>query len=255
MKGWDELDAVVDGAVQGSDDPMLDAAARVRAAYSEALSDELAARHLALLAGGTTVAPASWKQWRARRALTIAAAAALSVVLLGGSAVAASSSALPGDPLYGIKRAAERLDLAVHGNAGAQARLHLSFAERRLTELSALLERRKSGESVDIGAAMSAYRDEVAHVQSDAAEAALGADYDALLAQILGHLQQHVDRLNYLLDNTVPDQARDAIQRAIDNAQTAGDNIGRGHGKGHGKPNDVAPSTSPGQSGSAPGRP
>ncbi len=244
---------MVEGSDVAASDPLIDAAARVRAAFVEHVPEEVATRHVALLASGSTETPIAWKQWRPRRALTIAVAAALSVVLLGGSAVAAAATAGPGDLLYGVKRAAERLDLSVHSDPSEKARLHLAFAQRRLGELSVLLERQRAGEDVDVAAAMRAYREEVANVESDAARVALGADFDALLAQILQNLQKHVDQLTHLRDTKVPEQAREAIQRAIDNAQKAEEHIGRGRAKNLGRPGG-APSGSPGNGGTAPGR-
>jgi len=61
--------------------------------------------------------------------------------LLLGGAVWLSSSSLPGDSLYGLKRASENVELSLTGGTGARAKAYLSLAKRRANEVSALLSR------------------------------------------------------------------------------------------------------------------
>jgi len=70
--------------------------------------------------------------------LAVALGAGLLVIaVLGGGAIAASNSALPGDPLYGLKRAVEEARLALSGN---NATLSAHFDEVRRSEINALLD-------------------------------------------------------------------------------------------------------------------
>ena len=64
------------------------------------------------------------------------------VLLLGIGAVAASGGALPGGPLYPVKRAAESVRVALTTSDEARAELHLDLAERRVEEMSDLAGRR-----------------------------------------------------------------------------------------------------------------
>ena len=82
---------------------------------------------------------------RSRPHLRIAAAVRIAVatlavcaVLLGG-AVWLSRSALPGDALYGLKRASENAQLALAADSQQRAEDLLSFARTRADEVSALL--------------------------------------------------------------------------------------------------------------------
>ncbi len=68
---------------------------------------------------------------RARLAV-LAGVAAGAIVLSGVSA--ASTGALPGDPLYSVKRSAERAQLALAGSNVGRGRLYLDFARSRLAE-------------------------------------------------------------------------------------------------------------------------
>jgi hypothetical protein len=78
---------------------------------------------------------------RLGRPLSIAASIVTAFALLLGGAVWMSRDALPGDNLYGLKRASERVELATAGSDTEKARDHLKFAETRAHEVRALLSR------------------------------------------------------------------------------------------------------------------
>ncbi len=58
-------------------------------------------------------------------------AAGLVAVVLGTGAVAASGSALPGDPLYGLKRTVENVRLSTAGSPTQRQELQREFEQRR----------------------------------------------------------------------------------------------------------------------------
>ncbi|MBI4339718.1 MAG: hypothetical protein HY680_07165 [Chloroflexi bacterium] len=68
----------------------------------------------------------------------VASTAALLVLLASSGAVAASSGSQPDQPLYPVKRTAERARLALAFDQGAKARLHATYAERRVKEMAAM---------------------------------------------------------------------------------------------------------------------
>jgi hypothetical protein len=78
---------------------------------------------------------------RLGRPLSIAASIVTAFALLLGGAVWMSRDALPGDNLYGLKRASERVELATAGSDTEKARAHLEFAATRAQEVRALLSR------------------------------------------------------------------------------------------------------------------
>ncbi|HEV8632776.1 MAG TPA: DUF5667 domain-containing protein, partial [Chloroflexota bacterium] len=92
------------------------------------------------------------------RALPQAVAAALVAALLGGGTVAVSADSLPGDALYPAKIAAERVQLATTRDEAGRARLHIAFADRRLSELEKQVERGDAPGAVPLAAT---YSDEV----------------------------------------------------------------------------------------------
>lgn len=65
----------------------------------------------------------------------------LIVVLLGaGGTVAAAQNDLPGQALYGLKRATERVELRLAGSAESRAELNLRLAARRMVEAQAITD-------------------------------------------------------------------------------------------------------------------
>jgi hypothetical protein len=73
-----------------------------------------------------------------RPLLVVASVLTAFVVLLGG-AVLLSQNALPGDALYGLKRASENTEYALAGGAVDRGKLKLEFAARRIGEVADLL--------------------------------------------------------------------------------------------------------------------
>jgi Domain of unknown function (DUF5667) len=82
------------------------------------------------------------RRWRDLRRPIIAAAAVATVFfILMGTSVWLSKRALPGDALYGVKRASEDARISVtHGDA-AKGKKYLQFASDRLAEISKLIGR------------------------------------------------------------------------------------------------------------------
>ena len=226
----DDLDAALDRLVRGLPadapeglEPLLQTARAAREAFAVEVPDDVARAHLAAI--DDTVVPFERPHRRRRLALTLIAAV-ITVVLLGGAAVAASASALPGDVLYPVKRAVERIELTIHSDPASRARLHLQYAQRRLAELSALLAERRVGQNVDVGAEMSAYQKEVAAAQLALAGELGNPSFAGLLDSVSAQLQHHIDVLTSFQDYHLPAPAQDAIQNAIARATDARANVG-----------------------------
>jgi Domain of unknown function (DUF5667) len=78
---------------------------------------------------------------RVGRALTIAATVVTAFAMLFGGAVWMSQKALPGDTLYGLKRASESWQLATASSSTEKARDYLKFARTRVDEARQLASR------------------------------------------------------------------------------------------------------------------
>ncbi|WP_219413175.1 DUF5667 domain-containing protein [Pseudonocardia nigra] len=81
-----------------------------------------------------------------RRTAFVGAAALVMMVVLTGAGIFASRDALPGDALYGIKRAAESAGLALTFDDTERAQRHLEMATTRLDEVERLV---RGGSTVD----------------------------------------------------------------------------------------------------------
>jgi hypothetical protein len=75
------------------------------------------------------------------RPMAIAASIVAVLAMILGGAVWMSSKAVPGDALYGLKRANESVQLALTSGDTARGKKYLEFAEERTHEVSVLLSR------------------------------------------------------------------------------------------------------------------
>ncbi len=72
------------------------------------------------------------------RVYVTASAAAAALVILAGGLVYASNDSLPQSPLYGLKRAAESVQLALTFDSESKACLHYELAQKRLAEAKSM---------------------------------------------------------------------------------------------------------------------
>jgi hypothetical protein len=84
-----------------------------------------------------TAAATPVRRWRPRTADLVAAALFL-FLLLSGLTLVLSRNALPGGPLYAVKRAGETTSLSLTFGDQEKAQKHLEFATNRVTELGEL---------------------------------------------------------------------------------------------------------------------
>ena len=158
---------------------------------------------------------------RVQRA-ALSGAAALALLLLVGlftaGVVNASSASLPGESLYRVKLAGERVRLALATSPETEIRLRLSFASERLSEAQTLVGH-ENGEQMDH--LMSRYAAEL--------EAASGIlrrqrDRDSGVAALSSNVEQIVAKQESALSeirDRVPEEALPALERALAASQQA----------------------------------
>ncbi len=149
-----------------------------------------------------------------RRGHTIAnlSAAAVALVLaLGGITLLLSRDALPGDPLYGIKRAGESAALGLTFDEQDKAKKHLEFATNRVGELDELTRQ---------GASTGAYFTGLADFETDLRAGvtqltAIVTDQggQSRLTELSSWARQQSDRLGLQVGNA-PAEARDKFAAA-----------------------------------------
>lgn len=87
------------------------------------------------------------KQYMLFKKQVLAVVLSLVIILGGGGVVAASNSSVPGDVLFGLDKAIEKIELSLAGEA-KKGELKIKFAEERLQEAEKVI--RESGESVNV---------------------------------------------------------------------------------------------------------
>lgn len=163
----------------------------------------------------------------------------LAVSLLGGSAAYAAGEALPGDALFPVKRLMEKTRLRMSDDAG-DVLLLAQFAQVRVAEIQALAEAHREE---DLVLAVNLLGEEIAaSTQSLASVAQENPELAAELSQLLEEkFSIHADVLTSRLD-TVPEQARPAIEHAIRESNRGRDIVDDLFGDerpGGGPPNEV----------------
>ena len=195
---------------------------------------------------------ASGLGWPRVLALRPALAAILVLALLAtvGGGIGAASS-LPGDPAYGLKRAAEEVQVTLASDDVSRLDTLVTQSDRRLADLETLVARRSSavGFGTDEYTAAAGRVDDVLTRVATLPET---SQRDAALARASAASTDHLARLQALATR-LPEAAQRGIQRAIEVQQ-------RVHGKSNVTPGrsgiPIAPT--PGRGGppsGVPGRP
>ncbi len=82
--------------------------------------------------------------WGWQRRWAVALTAVLVLILVGAGTVTASTSSLPGDTLYPVKTATEKVQGFFTFGSEAKANFHMKLAQRRLNEIKSLVEGNRS---------------------------------------------------------------------------------------------------------------
>ncbi|MEV6911041.1 DUF5667 domain-containing protein [Amycolatopsis sp. NPDC051071] len=148
---------------------------------------------------------------RGHAVANLAAAGVALVLALGGLTMLLSKDALPGDPLYGIKRAGESAALGLTFDEQDKAKKHLEFATNRVGELDELTRQ---------GAGTKAYFTGLADFETDLRAGvtqltALVTDQggQSRLTELRSWARQQSDRLGLQVGNA-PSEARDKFAAA-----------------------------------------
>lgn len=237
-------------ALRSLGSPALDAQARARHLHAiRAKALELgaldpsgaSAAHPARRASASPQSGLAGLRWRGRRAAAVAGVW-MGVASMGtGVAAAAAMDDLPGDALYGLKRAVETVRLHLPGDDSNGVHRRLELAHRRLEE-AALLQARGADDDV------------LADVLGDAQEwmdeaGARAADDAELTADVAESANMAQTRLSELLDGGLPDHAAQRAREAIEAATERASQRGSGSHQRSGQSADKAPSTQRGKAG------
>ena len=147
----------------------------------------------------------------ARRVATVGMAAALAVLAIAGGSVFASRDAVPGDALYGIKRAAEAAGGIFAGGEAARGQHDLDLAATRLDEI----ERMARDGATDPAAYASAFQEFDNATRAGTRQVLAGADPDRSAGDLARWATQQTARLSALrasLPSASQSDADDALR-------------------------------------------
>ena len=155
-----------------------------------------------------------------RRNFAWAMAAVIVAVLLLGSTVSASAASVPGDVLYPMKRAVERVRLSLTPDE-QRVELHMEFARQRLQELNILQERGDVSEELltEISDETAVVLERVPSLPQDEQQAVLMSltdfqDQQAKVLEVMASSAQgeaHNKVLNALADSATKQQQAKAL--------------------------------------------
>jgi hypothetical protein len=156
-----------------------------------------------LRAPGQHRAPAARRR---RRGLWLGVAGAVAIVVSAGSVSYASGSAVPGDPLYGVKRQKESARLTLAGSDTEKGQLYLQFARTRLDELKQMGHRSPA----DLGKVLADMDDETTSGVRLLTSTAVDKRSLRPLSTVSGFADSQRKQLGALIDQ-LPPGARDRV--------------------------------------------
>ena len=153
---------------------------------------------------------------------TIAIIVVFVFLLAGGGTAAAASNSLPGETLYPVKLATERVQFAFTFSEEGTARLHARFAGRRAEEMARLAE---AGNLERVEAALSRFEAHLADIEDLAARIREGEPEDkAWFPELKQQLWRNAARDKRMLETAerrAPESARPAITQAREELREA----------------------------------
>lgn len=157
--------------------------------------------------------------WVPRWAVVVAAVF-LVILLAGSGTVAASSSSLPGDTLYPVKTATERVWLSMTFSDTAKAKLQAEFAGRRVAEMVRMAEQGRTEGLEELAARFSAHLKKMEELTARIRAANPGDE--AKIAELRNILVSSMNRDEAVLQAAQERallRGRPAVERAIELAK------------------------------------
>jgi uncharacterized protein DUF5667 len=191
---------------------------------------------------------ATWQRVPFRRPLAVVGTLVVIFAVLLTGAVWLSSSTLPGDSLYGLKRASENVQLSLTSGDGARGKEYLTLAKRRAEEVSKLLSKASAlalGTGANASAGINQHTTDLVTSTLDDSDGdlrnasrlltgqAVRSSSSAPLQTLLGWAPEQITRLTAITNRIPPGALHDRAfvseqlaERVLDRATRLHDNIG-----------------------------
>ena len=150
--------------------------------------------------------------------LPLVPAVIIGIVVLGGGAVVAAQNSVPGDKLYGLKNATERIRIIMSFTHSEKAKVHLAITLEKLEELQKLQSER--ADANEISEAAKSLKD---HQDDAIEEFKLSADQGLNTTEIIQQLKENSEQQQNVLSDLltkVPTAAKESIKSAAQSSST-----------------------------------
>ena len=140
------------------------------------------------------------------------------VVVFGGwvATVNASFDSVPGDILYPVKLATERMQLTFAGSSQQRARLHTEFAGRRLDEMVEISNSDRSDKEGLVIAAVESFKAELASANNELTSAQNASpDAAADIAMVLDRKTEEFESVIAQSEPVVPEGSQETVAQAL----------------------------------------
>ncbi|HEX4705221.1 MAG TPA: DUF5667 domain-containing protein [Pseudonocardiaceae bacterium] len=197
--------------------PDADAAARMRAKVLAELAIPAVRRPSPVPRAPAPRAPARGRVTGTRGRVVIALGAAFCLVLaLSGMTLLLARNALPGDPLYAVRRTVESVTLGLTGGDDSKGRKHLEFAADRVGDIESLVARYPDLNNSPVGDYLTAFADFDSDATAGAADLTgyAAANGPAELTTLRDWANQQAARIKQL-EPGLPGAARDRAGQSI----------------------------------------
>ena len=195
---------------------------RPRDAFKRALRAQLMAQAPSVLGRRETVwtrvRRSGWSGWSGPSWLKPAAAFAVVAFLLLGGVGAAAADSLPGDPTFGLKVAAEQLQLALAFDDSARLRILSEAADHRLAELSFAVTARPDSAATATDEYAAAVARFTAAVDALRGKPDTSEDKRTEAAAVVDAAHDKHEAVLDELEKSAPAAAQDGLDRAVQEA-------------------------------------
>src|SRR5438445_5702450 len=195
---------------------------RPRDAFKRALRAQLMAQAPSVLGrretAWTRVRPSGWSGWSGPSWLKPAAVFAVVAFLLLGGVGAAAADSLPGDPTFGLKVAAEQLQLALAFDDSARLRILSEAADHRLAELSHAVTARPDSAATATDEYAAAVARFTAAVDALRGKPDTSEDKRTEAAAVVDAAHDKHEAVLDELEKSAPAAAQDGLDRAVQEA-------------------------------------
>lgn len=139
------------------------------------------------------------------------------VLMFGGwvTTVNASFDAVPGDVLYPVKLATERVQITFATTSERRARLHTEFAGRRLQEVAEITSSTRDEKDARVRTAVAGFRNELASANEQLSQTDVSDPDSTAIAMVIDRKADEYEAVIARSESTLPEGTRPSVADAL----------------------------------------